>query len=238
MMKAPPGHRRAHVLGTDNLGRDILSRDHLWLPGVASGRLCRGFRFGFCRHHARRDLRLFRRQDRFPDSKTGRGRLGFSAAAARHHDHGIFRPRLFNLILALVAQRWIPYCRVVRGQTLSLRGRDFVTAAQCLGASNRANHHAPYYSQSDSNFAGHRHLRHGIVDHRRSEFELSRRRRAAGYSHLGHHAGRRAHLYQHRLVAAAFSRPLHLCYRLGHQFARRRSARPPRSATQKNGARL
>ena len=44
---------------------------------------------------------------------------------------------LFNLILALVAQRWIPYCRVVRGQTLSLRGRDFVTAAQCLGASNR-----------------------------------------------------------------------------------------------------
>ena len=43
---------------------------------------------------------------------------------------------LFNLILALVAQRWIPYCRVVRGQTLS-RSRDFVTAAQCLGASNR-----------------------------------------------------------------------------------------------------
>jgi peptide/nickel transport system permease protein len=41
---------------------------------------------------------------------------------------------LFNLILALVAQRWIPYCRVVRGQTLSLRSRDFVVAARCLGA--------------------------------------------------------------------------------------------------------
>ena len=40
------------------------------------------------------------------------------------------------LIIALVAQRWIPYCRVARGQTLSLRARDFVTAARSLGASH------------------------------------------------------------------------------------------------------
>jgi peptide/nickel transport system permease protein len=44
---------------------------------------------------------------------------------------------LFNLILALVVQRWIPYCRIVRGQALSLREREFVVAAQCLGASRR-----------------------------------------------------------------------------------------------------
>jgi peptide/nickel transport system permease protein len=43
---------------------------------------------------------------------------------------------LSNLILALVAQRWIQYCRVVRGETLSLRQRDFVTAARVVGASN------------------------------------------------------------------------------------------------------
>src|SRR4029077_11824672 len=43
---------------------------------------------------------------------------------------------LFNLILALIAQRWIPYCRVVRGQALSLRSRDFVTAARSLGSGN------------------------------------------------------------------------------------------------------
>ena len=41
---------------------------------------------------------------------------------------------LTNLIFALVAQRWIPYCRVVRGQALSLRERDFVLAARCLVA--------------------------------------------------------------------------------------------------------
>jgi len=38
------------------------------------------------------------------------------------------------LIFALVAQRWIPYCRLARGQTLSLRSRDFVEAARSLGA--------------------------------------------------------------------------------------------------------
>ncbi len=40
------------------------------------------------------------------------------------------------LIIALVSQRWIPYCRVARGQTLSLRTRDFVDAARSLGATN------------------------------------------------------------------------------------------------------
>ena len=40
------------------------------------------------------------------------------------------------LIFALVAQRWIPYCRVSRGQALSLRTRDFVDAARSLGATN------------------------------------------------------------------------------------------------------
>ena len=41
---------------------------------------------------------------------------------------------LFNLILALVAQRWIQYCRVVRGQALALRGREFIVATRALGA--------------------------------------------------------------------------------------------------------
>ncbi len=40
------------------------------------------------------------------------------------------------LIIALVSQRWIPYCRVARGQSLSLKSRDFVTAARALGSTN------------------------------------------------------------------------------------------------------
>src|SRR5262245_28124706 len=43
---------------------------------------------------------------------------------------------LENLILALVMQRWIAYCRVSRGQALSLRAREFVDAARLLGANH------------------------------------------------------------------------------------------------------
>ncbi|HWO43324.1 MAG TPA: ABC transporter permease, partial [Candidatus Eisenbacteria bacterium] len=38
-----------------------------------------------------------------------------------------------NLIIALMLSRWVQYCRVVRGEVLSLKERDFVTAAKALG---------------------------------------------------------------------------------------------------------
>ena len=39
-----------------------------------------------------------------------------------------------NLIMALMLSRWVQYCRVVRGEVLSLKERDFITAAKALGA--------------------------------------------------------------------------------------------------------
>ncbi len=39
-----------------------------------------------------------------------------------------------NIILALMMSRWVQYCRVVRGEVLSLKERDFITAARALGA--------------------------------------------------------------------------------------------------------
>jgi len=38
-----------------------------------------------------------------------------------------------NLIMALMLSRWVQYCRVVRGEVLSLKERDFVSAAKALG---------------------------------------------------------------------------------------------------------
>ena len=38
-----------------------------------------------------------------------------------------------NLIMALMLSRWVQYCRVVRGEVLSFKERDFVTAAKALG---------------------------------------------------------------------------------------------------------
>ena len=137
MMKAPTGIGVPHSLGTDNLGRDILSRiihgSRVSLlvafavvfvsgfVGIALGAIS-GY-FG-----GKVDFLIQKLVEvvwAFPPLLLGITIMAFLGQG------------LFNLILALVAQRWIPYCRVVRGQTLSLRNRDFVTAAQCLGASNR-----------------------------------------------------------------------------------------------------
>lgn len=41
---------------------------------------------------------------------------------------------LWNLILVLGVTGWITYARIVRGETLSLREREFVDAARALGA--------------------------------------------------------------------------------------------------------
>jgi peptide/nickel transport system permease protein/oligopeptide transport system permease protein len=44
-------------------------------------------------------------------------------------------PSLVNVLIAIATTAWIPVCRLVRGQVLSLRERDFVTAARLAGAS-------------------------------------------------------------------------------------------------------
>jgi len=134
MLKPPEGIGSVHVLGTDNLGRDMLSRiihgarvsllvafAVVFVSGVIGVGL--GAISGFL--GGKVDFLIQKLVEvvwAFPPLLLGITIMAFLGQG------------LFNLILALVAQRWIPYCRVVRGQTLSLRGRDFVTAAQGLGA--------------------------------------------------------------------------------------------------------
>ncbi|MGH7873104.1 MAG: ABC transporter permease [Candidatus Binatia bacterium] len=137
MMKAPQGFNSTHVLGTDNLGRDILSRiisgsrvslliafAVVFVSGIIGVTL--GAISGY--FGGKTDFLIQKLVEvvwAFPPLLLGITIMAFLGQG------------LFNLILALVAQRWIPYCRVVRGQTLSLRSRDFITAARCLGAGNR-----------------------------------------------------------------------------------------------------
>ena len=47
----------------------------------------------------------------------------------------VLGPGLSNLILALCLTGWVSYARLTRGQTLSLRNRQHVLAAESLGAS-------------------------------------------------------------------------------------------------------
>lgn len=49
----------------------------------------------------------------------------------------VARPGLGVLVFALVLNGWVGYARVVRGQVLSLRERDYVQAARAVGATHR-----------------------------------------------------------------------------------------------------
>jgi peptide/nickel transport system permease protein len=137
MMKAPQGIGAAHALGTDNLGRDILSRV---IHGSRVSLLVAFavvFVSGFIGITLGAISGFFGGKVDFVIQKLVEVVWAFPPLLLGITIMAFLGQGLFNLILALVVQRWIPYCRVVRGQTLSLRSRDFVTAAQCLGASNR-----------------------------------------------------------------------------------------------------
>ncbi|AXC50968.1 ABC transporter permease [Paracoccus suum] len=47
----------------------------------------------------------------------------------------VLGPGLLNLILVLGIGQWVTYARIVRGQTLSLREKEFVEAARAMGDS-------------------------------------------------------------------------------------------------------
>lgn len=46
----------------------------------------------------------------------------------------ILKPSIMNLIMALSATGWVSYARVARAQVLMLKAKDFVLAAQVIGA--------------------------------------------------------------------------------------------------------
>ena len=46
----------------------------------------------------------------------------------------ILGPGLIDLVIALTAMGWTGYARLVRGEVLSLREREYVEAARALGA--------------------------------------------------------------------------------------------------------
>lgn len=137
MMRAPQGLGAVHALGTDNLGRDIFSRV---IHGTRISLLIAFavvFVSGFIGITLGAISGYFGGKIDFIIQKLVEVVWAFPPLLLGITIMAFLGQGLFNLILALVAQRWIPYCRVVRGQTLSLRSRDFVVAAQCLGAGNR-----------------------------------------------------------------------------------------------------
>jgi len=136
-LKAPQWFGGAHFLGTDSLGRDILSRV------IYGARVSLLVAFavvlisGFVGISLGAVSGYFGGRVDFTIQKLVEVVWAFPPLLLAITILAFLGQGLFNLILALVAQRWIQYCRVVRGQALSLRGRDFVAATRALGASDQ-----------------------------------------------------------------------------------------------------
>jgi len=137
----PPGgsdtQGRVHPLGTDHLGRDILarilfgSRIALLVAFAAvaiAGTL--GLLVGLCTGYfgGRVDDFFMRLADI---------QLAFPFILLAIAVIGVLGPSLGNIIAVVGVSGWVVYARIVRGEVLSLREREFVQAAIAMGSHHR-----------------------------------------------------------------------------------------------------
>ena len=132
---APPS--LAHWMGTDELGRDMLSRV---IYGARISMLV-----GSCVVAASLFLGLIAgciagyyggRVDRFFNIVVMNAFLSFPGILLAIAFVAFLGPGLWNLILALSLGGWVGYARLVRAQVLATREKEFVEAARALGASD------------------------------------------------------------------------------------------------------
>jgi peptide/nickel transport system permease protein len=125
----------AHWLGADELGRDILSRllygariSMLVGASVVLVSLTVGLTIGSIAGY------YGGRIDRFFNVVVMNAFLSFPGILLAIAFVAFLGPGIFNLILALSVGGWVGYARLVRGQVLATREREFVEAARALGA--------------------------------------------------------------------------------------------------------
>ena len=221
-----------HPLGTDHLGRDILSRiihgSRIALSvglsavlisgvlGMAIG-LVSGY-FG-----GRIDDFFMRLAD---------VQLAFPFILLAIAVIGVLGPSLRNIIIVIGVSSWVVYARVVRGEVLSIREREFVQAAIALGSRDGRllvrhvlpNAFTPWLVVATLDMA-----RVIVIE---SAPVVPGARRPAAHADLGGHARGRARLSLDGVVARHVPRARHPHHRAGDQPLRRRAPRHPRPAAQ------
>jgi peptide/nickel transport system permease protein len=127
----------AHWFGTDELGRDILSRiiygariSMLVGSCVVLVSLALGLMIGSLAGYYGGAI------DRFVNIVLMNAFLSFPGILIAIAFVAFRGPGIFNLVVALSLGGWVGYARLVRGQVLAAREREFVEAARALGASD------------------------------------------------------------------------------------------------------
>jgi peptide/nickel transport system permease protein len=128
---------RLHWFGTDELGRDILSRviygariSMLVGSCVVATSLALGLIIGSIAGYYGGAI------DRFVNVVLMNAFLSFPGILLAIAFVAFRGPGIFNLVLALSLGGWVGYARLVRGQVLAAREREFIEAARALGASD------------------------------------------------------------------------------------------------------
>jgi peptide/nickel transport system permease protein len=131
------GPSSAHWLGTDELGRDIFSRiifgsriSMLVGASVVVASLLIGLIIGSVAGY------YGGYTDRFVNVIVMNAFLSFPGILLAIAFVAFLGPGILNLILALSIGGWVGYARLVRGQVLAAKEREFVEAARALGASD------------------------------------------------------------------------------------------------------
>lgn len=131
------GPSSAHWFGADELGRDIFSRiifgariSMLVGSCVVVTSLTLGLLIGSLAGYYGGML------DRFVNIVVMNAFMSFPGILLAIAFVAFRGPGIFNLVLALSLGGWVGYARLVRGQVLACKEREFVEAARALGASD------------------------------------------------------------------------------------------------------
>jgi peptide/nickel transport system permease protein len=143
----PTGPSPAHPFGVDQVGRDVFSRTiygarvSLLVAFLATGLatmvgVVTGLLAGYLRGWV--DVLVSRSIDvllAIPYLLLAVG-LAASCSLGDGCFGGLLKPGLGVVIFVIAFTSWTPIARIVRGETLSLREREFVEAARSVGSSN------------------------------------------------------------------------------------------------------
>ena len=143
----PAGPSADHIFGVDQIGRDVFARTiygarvSLTVALIATALIVvigtvAGMVAGFYRGWIDSILsRIMDVQLAFPVLLLALG-LGAACSLGGGCLGGLIQPGLPVVIFVIVLAQWPYFARIIRGQVLSLREKEFIEAARSLGASN------------------------------------------------------------------------------------------------------